>query len=120
MRAPARQAAYEALCRIELRQAHSDDVLNSELVTRLEVRDRNLTTEITYGTLRWRAWLDYLLQGAVSRSWESVESRIRILLRLSLYQMSHMDRMPDHAIIKHAPQAIEKGRPYRRSTDIQS
>jgi len=100
--APARQAAYEALCRIELRQAHSDDVLNSEIISQLEVRDRNLATEIAYGTLRWRAWLDYLLKGAVSRPWDSVTSRIRILLRLSLYQMSRMDRMPDHAIINDA------------------
>jgi len=100
--APARQAAYEALCRIELRPAHSDDVLNSEIISRLEVRDRNLATEIAYGTLRWRAWLDYLIEGAVSRSWDSVESRLRILLRLSLYQMSRMDRVPDHAIINDA------------------
>jgi 16S rRNA (cytosine967-C5)-methyltransferase len=100
--APARQAAYEALCRIELRPAHSDDVLNSELISRLEVRDRNLATEIAYGTLRWRAWLDYLLESAVSRSWDRVEARLRILLRLSLYQMSRMDRVPDHAIINDA------------------
>jgi 16S rRNA (cytosine967-C5)-methyltransferase len=100
--APARQAAYKALCRIELQPAHSGDVLNSELISRLEVRDRNLATEIAYGTLRWRAWLDYLLESAVSRSWDSVESRLRILLRLSLYQMSHMDRVPDHAIINDA------------------
>ena len=34
--------------------------------------------------------------------WDSVESRLRILLRLSLYQMSRMDRVPDHAIINDA------------------
>lgn len=102
MIAPARQAAYELLCRIELRQAHSDDVLHSEIVSSLELRDRNLVTEITYGTLRWQAWLDYILDGAISRSPDSVDRRARILLRLSLYQMARMDRMPAHAVINDA------------------
>lgn len=100
--APARIAAFELLCRIELQQAHSDDALNSETVGALEPRDRNLVTEIAYGTLRRRGWLDYILEDAVARAWEKVESKARILLRLSLYQMSHMDRVPDHAIIHDA------------------
>jgi 16S rRNA (cytosine967-C5)-methyltransferase len=100
--APARIAAFELLCRIELQQAHSDDALNSETVGALEPRDRNLVTEIVYGTLRWRGWLDYILEDAIARAWEKVDPKARILLRLSLYQMSRMDRVPDHAIIHDA------------------
>ncbi len=99
---PARSAAYEALCRIELKNFHSDDVLNSDLVSPLEVRDRNLTIEIVFGTLRWRGWLDHILAQAIARDWRSVDLRALILLRLSLYQMARMDRIPDHALIHDA------------------
>ncbi len=102
MIAPARVAAYDLLHRIEMQHEHSDDALNSEAVSRLEPADRNLVTEIVYGTLRWRGWLDYILEDAVARGWEAVEPNARILLRLSLYQMSRMDRMPDHAVIHDA------------------
>jgi 16S rRNA (cytosine967-C5)-methyltransferase len=100
--APARIAAFDILCRIELRQVHSDDALNSEALDALEPRDRNLATEIVYGTLRWRGWLDYILEDVVARAWETVNPKAKILLRFSLYQMSHMDRVPDHAIIHDA------------------
>lgn len=102
MIAPARKAAYDLLRHIELDSAHSDDMLGSETVSCLEVRDRNLVTEITYGTLRWQGWLDYVLRRAISRSWDTVDPEVRILLRLSLYQMSCMDRIPDHASINDA------------------
>jgi len=108
MIAPARRAAYELLRRIELHSAHSDDVLHSETVSCLEDRDRNLVTEITYGALRWQGWLDYVLGSVISRSWDTVDPEIRILLRLSLYQMSHMDRIPDHASINDAVELAKR------------
>jgi 16S rRNA (cytosine967-C5)-methyltransferase len=100
--AAARRATFQFLCRIELGDAHSDDVLHSAAMAELEPRDRNLVTEICHGTLRWRAWLDYILEHAVARPWDQVDTKAQILLRFSLYQMSRMDRMPDHAVIHDA------------------
>ncbi len=102
MIAPARETSYDLLCAIELRQAHSDDVLNSPALARLEPRDRNLVTQIVYGTLRWQVWLDYVLGQAIARPWQTVHAKARIILRMSLYQMSRMDRVPDHAVIHDA------------------
>jgi 16S rRNA (cytosine967-C5)-methyltransferase len=107
--APARRVAFDLLCRIELCQAHSDDALRSAAVDELAERDRHLVTEITYGTLRWRAWLDCLLAAAVVRSWESVDQKTRVLLRLSLYQLARMDRVPDHAAINDAVNLAKAG-----------
>ena len=107
---PAREAAYELLCRVEMDLAHSDDVLNSEVVSRLDPRDRNLATEIVYGTLRWRGWLDYILESAVAGSWRSVGPETKILLRMTLYQISRMDRVPDHAAIHDGVELAKRGR----------
>ena len=57
---PARTTCYQLLCDIESRRFYSDDALNSERMLGLEIRDRHLTTEIVYGTLRWQALLDYV------------------------------------------------------------
>jgi 16S rRNA (cytosine967-C5)-methyltransferase len=108
MISPARKLAYKILCQIESRTIFSDDALNSESMERLEIRDRHLTTEIVYGTLRWQGLLDYLLAKVSSRPWEEVEPRARILLRMSLYQMWQMDRIPDHALVNDAVELSKK------------
>jgi 16S rRNA (cytosine967-C5)-methyltransferase len=102
MIAPARSLTYKLLLQIESGRLFSDDALNSEEMERLEVRDRHLTTEIVYGTLRWQGVLDYLLAGASSRAWHQVEKGAKTLLRMSVYQMWQMNRVPDHALVNDA------------------
>jgi 16S rRNA (cytosine967-C5)-methyltransferase len=102
MISPARRLSFKLLNRIESSHVFSDDALNSEDINRLDVRDRHLTTEIVYGTLRWQATLDYVLANLSSRPWEEVSPDARILLRMSLYQMWKMDRIPDHALVNDA------------------
>ena len=94
----------------------SDDALNSRDMDRLQVRDRHLTTEIVYGTLRWQGLLDYLLAGASSRPWQEVEPGARILLRLTVYQMWQMDRIPDHASVNDAVELAK--RELRKGIDL--
>ncbi len=102
MIAPARRISYRLLKRIESGRVFSDDALNSEDIGKLEIRDRHLTTEVVYGVLRWQAPLDYVLAGLSSRPWQEVAPAARILLRMGLYQMWQMDRIPDHALVHDA------------------
>jgi 16S rRNA (cytosine967-C5)-methyltransferase len=99
MISPARKLSYRILCQIEARSVFSDDALNSESMEQLDVRDRHLTTEIVYGTLRWQGALDFIVAGVSSRGWETVTPAVRVLLRMSVYQMWQMDRIPDHALV---------------------
>jgi 16S rRNA (cytosine967-C5)-methyltransferase len=99
---PARRAAYHVLCRVELAGAFSDQMLNSRALAGVEDRDRNLATEICYGTLRWQLSLDAVLSEASARPWDNVEARVRILLRMSLYQLWRTQRVPDHAVVNDA------------------
>jgi 16S rRNA (cytosine967-C5)-methyltransferase len=102
MISPARKLAFKLLCKIEAQRVFSDDALHSESMGQLEIRDRNLTTEIVYGTLRWQGLLDYVLSGASARPWQEVVPGARMLLRMSVYQMWQMDRIPDHALVNDA------------------
>jgi 16S rRNA (cytosine967-C5)-methyltransferase len=97
------------LSRIESRRLHSDDALHSPAMERLDPRDRRLVTEIVYGTLRWRAPLDHVLALQSARPWAGIDPTIRTLLRMSLYQMWKMDRVPDHAICNDAVELARRG-----------
>jgi 16S rRNA (cytosine967-C5)-methyltransferase len=108
MTSPARILCYKLLNSIESRRLFSDDALNSEVMLRLEVRDRHLTTEIVYGTLRWQALLDYILAGISARSWGDVAVEVKILLRMSLYQMWQMDRIPEYALVNDAVEIAKR------------
>jgi 16S rRNA (cytosine967-C5)-methyltransferase len=108
MISPARKISYKLLCRIETGRVFSDDALNSPAMEQLEIRDRHLTTEIVYGTLRLQGEIDYILARASSRSWNEVRPEARILLRMSLYQMWQMDRVPDHALVNDAVELAKR------------
>ncbi len=106
MIAPARRVTFEALLKIETGEAHSDDLLHSKQIRDLEPRDRNLATELLYGILRWRSRLDYVLSAASSRPWGSIDGTVRAALRMGLYQMWHMDRVPDYAAVSDAVEIV--------------
>ena len=108
MISPARNLTYRLLTQIEARHVFSDDALNSEKMKQLDVRDRHLTTQVVYGTLRWQALLDYLLAKASSLPWQEVELGPRVLLRMSLFQMWQMDRVPDHALVHDAVELAKR------------
>lgn len=97
-----RRVAFSLLRRIELAGVFSDAALNSPQMHGLDARDRNLATEIVYGALRRQALLDHVLSTRSSRPWKMVSADLRVLLRMSLYQMWHMDRIPDHALVHDA------------------
>ena len=64
---PARAAAFEILERVAHTDAHSDDLLHSSRLTELSQADRNLTTTLVLGVLRWQVALDALIQPLLSR-----------------------------------------------------
>jgi 16S rRNA (cytosine967-C5)-methyltransferase len=108
MISPARKLAYKLLKLIESRRLFSDAAVNSPEMDRLEIRDRNLTTEIVYGTLRWQGTLDHVLAGSSARPWSEVAAEAKMLLRMSLYQLWRMDRIPDHALVYDAVELAKK------------
>lgn len=64
----------------------------------LKEADRNLAETIVYGTVQNKLFLDYVIQRFVKKP-ENLDQNIRQLLRMALYQMHFLDRVPDHAIV---------------------
>ena len=108
MISPARKLAYKLLFRIESQRLFSDDAVNSQDMNVIDPRDRRLVTEIVYGTLRWQETLDYVLSQLSSRPWPDVMLGAKILLRMSLYQLWRMNRIPDHALVNDAVELAKR------------
>jgi 16S rRNA (cytosine967-C5)-methyltransferase len=65
--------------------------------SRLSAADRHLCQELAYGIVRWQATLDWL----IARKTEARVQKplLQILLRLGLYQIFWLDRIPNHAAV---------------------
>ena len=62
-------------------------------------RDRGLLLELTTGVCRWRAELDACLEQCSTRPLAEMDAAILATLRIALYQLRHLDRIPDHAVV---------------------
>ncbi|KHF39829.1 16S rRNA (cytosine(967)-C(5))-methyltransferase RsmB [Halalkalibacter okhensis] len=113
MSKPVREVALEILLQIEKNQAYSNLLLNQTVNrTKLDPRDVGLLTEIVYGTIQRRDTLDYYLQSFVKKGVSSLQDWVKVLLRLSVYQIAYLDRVPERAVI-HEAVAIAKKRGHK-------
>jgi 16S rRNA (cytosine967-C5)-methyltransferase len=95
----ARNAAFRILMALEQGKAHSDDLLRRKEIANLTPVDRNLTTTLVLGVLRWQIRLDHQIQSHLTRPNAKLDPEVRIALRLGAFQLRHLDRIPARAAI---------------------
>ncbi|MHA6258656.1 16S rRNA (cytosine(967)-C(5))-methyltransferase RsmB [Sporosarcina sp. CAU 1771] len=106
-----RDAALSILMEINNNQAYSNLLLHRTIEKYgIEAKDRGLLTELTYGTLQHRMALDYYLEPFVRGK---LDGWVRELLRLSLYQIVYLTKIPPHAVVHEAVE-IAKRRGHKR------
>jgi 16S rRNA (cytosine967-C5)-methyltransferase len=103
---PARAAAFEILERVAHTDAHSDDLLHSSRLTELSQADRNLTTTLVLGVLRWQIALDALIQPLLSRPDIELASPVATAIRLGAFQLRYLDRIPAHAALSESVELV--------------
>ena len=98
-----REIALNVLFHVDTRKAFADLQLNRALrEAELDRRDAALATELVNGTLRWRARLDWVLHPYVRAGLDTLSPWILNDLRMALYQMLFLDRIPAHAAVDEA------------------
>ena len=98
-----RQLASEILLKVDTRRAYADLLLDHAFKsTALGERDRALLTELTYGTLRWRGTIDAHLNRQLRRPLADADPFLKNLLRITLYQLLFLDRIPPYAAVNEA------------------
>lgn len=99
----ARELALDVLTRVDENKAYSNLQLNSALQrASLSSQDAGLATELVYGTVSRLNTLDYFLERFVTRGIHKLQPWVRNLLRLSLYQIMYLERIPPHAVVNEA------------------
>jgi 16S rRNA (cytosine967-C5)-methyltransferase len=97
-----RHAAVRVLTAVERGLTTLPDAVEHERRDLEDRRDRALLLELAAGTMRWQNALDFVLADASRRRLDELAPPVRAILRLSAFQLRHLDRVPDHAVIHEA------------------
>jgi 16S rRNA (cytosine967-C5)-methyltransferase len=96
---PSRAAAFHILLRTERDRAYASELLHSESNANLSTADHRLATELVMGVLRWRSLLDDEISAASSQKLQRLDLEVLTALRLGVYQLRFLSRIPARAAI---------------------
>ena len=105
---PARLAAVEILQRVQ--DGAYASILLAQKDEELDPRDRALSHELVLGVLRWQLWLDRLAESFTNRPTEDLDVGIRLILRLGLYQLRFLTRVPASAVVNESVNLVRRAR----------
>ncbi len=104
---PARITAFEILLRVITEEAYASNLLAAPRYENLSSADHGLAHELTLGVLRWQARLDFFIEHFTKRKIIKLDTEVVIALRLGLYQLLFLDRIPAHAAINDSVNLVK-------------
>ncbi len=107
---PARAAAFDILLRVERESSYASELLHSQTFNRLAPLDHSLATELVMGVLRWRSWLDSQIANSSAQPLSKLDPEVLTALRLALYQLRFLDRIPPSAAINESVELVKRAR----------
>jgi 16S rRNA (cytosine967-C5)-methyltransferase len=106
--APARLAAYETVLAVAAGRADLPSALARARNSLGDDRDRALAGEIATGAIRWQAASDHLVREFSGRPTAKLDAEILAILRISVFQLLHLDRVPASAVVDDAVDLARK------------
>lgn len=107
----ARDVALDVLFRVFTQNAFASTALRNAFEQRsLSPADRGLATEIVYGVLRRRGFLDLAIGHVADKRTKDVDPKLIDVLRIGAYQLMYLDRVPDHAVVQAAVDQAKRRR----------
>lgn len=105
-----RRLAWEVLIAVDEGAFADAELGRRSARAHLAPRDQALAARLVYGTLAWQGFLDHLLAG-LGRPAASLDPPLRTLIRLALFQLTKLSRVPDFAAVDTA---VELSKTFRR------
>ncbi|HEY7181332.1 MAG TPA: 16S rRNA (cytosine(967)-C(5))-methyltransferase RsmB [Blastocatellia bacterium] len=106
--APSRVAAFDILWRVATEDAFAGNLLASPRYDRLSHEDHALAQELSLGVLRWQIQLDFLVERYTRRPLDRLDPEVVVALRLGLYQLRFLSRIPPHAAINESVNLVKQ------------
>jgi 16S rRNA (cytosine967-C5)-methyltransferase len=104
-----RGSAVKILNRVERTDSYLDKLIETELRSdEINDLDKSLLTEIVHGVLRWQMKLDWVLNGFFHGNFTKAESTVKNALRVGLYQIMFLDKVPHHAAVNEAVEFVKR------------
>jgi 16S rRNA (cytosine967-C5)-methyltransferase len=101
---PAREIAFRVLQRVH-GGGYATDLLRRE---KGDQRDLGLAESITLGCLRHQSQLDYLIEFFSGRKQPKLDDVVRIALRMGIFQLRYLDRIPAHAAVTESVELVKQ------------
>ena len=101
---PAREIAFRVLQRVH-GGGYATDLLRRETG---DPRDLALAESITLGCLRYQSQLDYLIEHFSGRKQLKLDDVVRIALRMGIFQLRYLDRIPPHAAVAESVELVKQ------------
>ena len=109
MKQDARAAALQALLQVEESEGYSNIVIDKTIrQMALPPREAALASALFYGVLEKRIAIDWALNRFSKKPVEKLDAPVRELLRLAVYQLLYMDKIPDSAAVNEAVKACRQ------------
>ncbi len=104
-----RGIAVKILNRIDRTDAYLDKMLEIELKnSELSGQDKSLLFEIVHGVIRWLGRIDWILTGFHKGQFSKSTPDVKNAMRVALYQILFLDRVPDYAAVNEAVTFVKK------------
>ena len=104
-----RGLAVKILNRVERTDAYLEKLLDNEMKnSELIGADKALLYEIVHGVIRWMGRLDWVLNGFYKGQFSKAIPNLKNGLRVALYQILFLDRVPDHAAVNEAVEFVKR------------
>lgn len=105
---PARRAAFDILRRVDGEGAYAAPLIAALPQTLLSREDRALAQELVLGVLRWQGAMDYFIELYAQRPIKKLDRAVLIALRLGLYQLRFLSRVPASAAVNESVNLVKR------------
>lgn len=109
MKVNGRRVAVKILLKAEKRSEFSNKLLNSTFREYdIDNVEQRFISNLVYGVLENRINIDYKIRKFSKARLKKIENEILMILRVSVYQLDHMDKVPESAVVNEAVKMAKK------------
>ncbi len=105
---PLREISFDILKKVQ-GGGYASDLLRRGTAG-LPTRDAALAESIVFGCLRRQSQLDFLIGHYSGRVSPKLDEEVRIALRMGIFQLRYLDRIPAHAAVAESVELVKRAR----------